>query len=1195
MVCDAHPLWLAHSRLRRRRFDDAAALCGDALRANPLDQVAWYLKVRALTLQAWVDDTEEEEAGLADALLDEHAVATVARPGTSLARPATGAQGGGGGGLARAMRPSSAAGRPLTGFARPGSAAPRPGSGAPGAKPGTALAAALRGGARPGTGAGRPLTSSGRRARRAGAPRRAAPRRAGAREPAAARRPAPQDHNMRKALELAAAATAAAGFGDWWWKDRLGRAYAQLGLLRDAEKQLASAAKTQDMVAVVHQRAKVSLRLDQPLAALALFEEAAARHPGDVSLVLGQVRVQEALGRRDEARELYEQVLRLDASNVEAIACLAAEHFYSDQPELALRYYRRLLQMGVVSAEVWTNLGLSCFYAGQYDLVGTCLERGLALADDGMAPGVWYNVGQVALGIGDLAWAEQCFRVAAALQPGHGEALNNLAVLAMRRGRAPQAAAHLHAGAKAAPHVYELRYNAALLAHRQGDLQEALEQVDQALQLFPDHADSLELKRQLRAQLTALAGMTTGVHAQRARTPAANMAGKHVLLALLAGAIAVNGAAAASVQAGRGLQQVDPFATFLDEAPPPGAARPGDAPAVSTSGVPAASNSATTVPVLGSPYGNYAAQQQAAAYQQQQAAYAQQVAAYQQQLAAQQAAQQQAAAAAAAPAYAPAVAPVAAEAPIPVYSAPAPAPVTAPAPVPRPVPLPAPVLAPEPEPAPAPEPEPAPAPKPVPKPVPVPSPPPPPPPSPPSPPPPNPPPPNPSPPPPNPPPPYPPGMIRRAELTNQIPANATALRTTKILLPEGASKDFTFAWVCDAKGGLYLSVNREHMISCGTGTIDLAATLKIKGAKPITCPDTAKACPGNTAVTIFAKFANTAEQFEAKQAAYTAGIAKAASVSPLQVVVTSVKLLYTPKPVEPEPEPLADEPAAPEPLAAPAKPLAEEEPVVLLPAGKPAAAAAVPAAPAANATKPAAAKPEAAPKPAAAPKRLRKLLRALLQAKPAAKEPAPEGPIGGTIPADLLDEPAAPAAPAKPAAAAAAPAEPKPAAEAVPTAEPAAAGPAAEPAAPAEPEAPSLDAAATVEELPGGPKPMIEVMTSIQPLTDKEAETVLGTTGSPFFLSTFKSTLAATNLTLTEDIVTKIAEPAKEFVWPEPEPVVGTNKTRLPLPLDIIPLPEDNTTAVPVATEPVKSAGGAAAAGALATLASALLAAALVL
>jgi hypothetical protein len=85
-------------------------------------------------------------------------------------------------------------------------------------------------------------------------------------------------------------------------------------------------------------------------------------------------------------------------------------------------------------------------------------------------------------------------------------------------------------------------------------------------------------------------------------------------------------------------------------------------------------------------------------------------------------------------------------------------------------------------------------------------------------------------------------MIQREELTNQIPANATALKTAKILLPEGASKNFRFAWVCDAKGGLYLSVNKDHMISCGPGSIDLAKTLMIKGAKPVRCETNAYGC-----------------------------------------------------------------------------------------------------------------------------------------------------------------------------------------------------------------------------------------------------------------------------------------------------------------------------------------------------------------
>ena len=49
-------------------------------------------------------------------------------------------------------------------------------------------------------------------------------------------------------------------------------------------------------------------------------------------------------------------MLQYDAVNAEAIACLASHHFYTDQPELALRFYRRMLQNGVTSAATWFTL-----------------------------------------------------------------------------------------------------------------------------------------------------------------------------------------------------------------------------------------------------------------------------------------------------------------------------------------------------------------------------------------------------------------------------------------------------------------------------------------------------------------------------------------------------------------------------------------------------------------------------------------------------------------------------------------------------------------------------------------------------------------------------------------------------------------------------------------------------------------------
>ena len=49
------------------------------------------------------------------------------------------------------------------------------------------------------------------------------------------------DNNPKKALELAAEATKAAEFKDWWWKLTLGKCYYKLGVFREAERQLTQA------------------------------------------------------------------------------------------------------------------------------------------------------------------------------------------------------------------------------------------------------------------------------------------------------------------------------------------------------------------------------------------------------------------------------------------------------------------------------------------------------------------------------------------------------------------------------------------------------------------------------------------------------------------------------------------------------------------------------------------------------------------------------------------------------------------------------------------------------------------------------------------------------------------------------------------------------------------------------------------
>ncbi|RHY26953.1 hypothetical protein DYB32_007147 [Aphanomyces invadans] len=298
------------------------------------------------------------------------------------------------------------------------------------------------------------------------------------------------DHNPKKALELAAEATVA---------------------VRANTKQFDSSLRNQPMVVTYLELAKVYLKLDQPNTALEHYAKAKyvadldvgalrcgrEKFPEDVHILIGIAR----------SCWLHSaQVLALDPANIEAIACLASNHFYTDHPEVALRYYRRLLQMDVNTTELWCNVGLCCFYASQYDLTLSCFERALALASDDNMADVWYNIGQVAVGIGDLGLAYQAFKIAVSVDSNHAESYNNLGarVLELRKGNVDQARAHFQFADGLATFMFEPTYNRALLAYKIGDFQDAYAKVSKALQVYPEHADSLELKRQLEAFLTMI-------------------------------------------------------------------------------------------------------------------------------------------------------------------------------------------------------------------------------------------------------------------------------------------------------------------------------------------------------------------------------------------------------------------------------------------------------------------------------------------------------------------------------------------------------------------------------------------------------------------------------------------------------------------------------------------------------------------
>ncbi|XP_071376980.1 tetratricopeptide repeat protein 8 isoform X5 [Centroberyx affinis] len=441
------PLFLAWSYFRRRKFQQCSDICSKILEDSPYDQAAWSLKTRALTEMVYIDEVEVDQEGIAEMMLDESSIAQVARPGTSLRLPGTSH----GGGPTAAVRPMTQSGRPITGFVRPSTQSGRPGTMEQAIKtPRTASTA-------------RPVTSASGRYVRLGT--------------TLFEYIFHHENDVKNALDLAAQATEHAQFKDWWWKVQLGKCYYRLGLYREAEKQFRSALNHQEVVDTYLYLAKVYQRLDQPITALNLFKQGLDHFPGEVTLLTGIARIHEEMNNITSATEYYKDVLKQDNTHVEAIACIGSNHFYTDQPEIALRFYRRLLQMGVYNCQLYNNLGLCCFYAQQYDMTLSSFERALALvANDEEQADVWYNIGHVAVGIGDLTLAYQCFKLALAFNNDHAEAYNNLAVLELRKGRIEQI----------------------------GDLQSSYTAAQRSEDAFPEHVDTQQLLKQLRQHFAVL-------------------------------------------------------------------------------------------------------------------------------------------------------------------------------------------------------------------------------------------------------------------------------------------------------------------------------------------------------------------------------------------------------------------------------------------------------------------------------------------------------------------------------------------------------------------------------------------------------------------------------------------------------------------------------------------------------------------
>ncbi|XP_063823010.1 tetratricopeptide repeat protein 8 [Ostrinia nubilalis] len=242
--------------------------------------------------------------------------------------------------------------------------------------------------------------------------------------------------DVRKAMDIAFQAQKQNDSTDWWWNFSLARCYYVLGMFRNTEDCLRNALKQNKHISIYLRLIAMYVSLNQPLTALEVCKQGLSVFPEYTPLTLEQARIHDQMGNTTLALKEYRSVALEDPSNTEAIANIAMYNFYNDQPEIALRYYRRLLATNIPGSEIYNNLGLCCLYCNQWDLILPCFRQALYFSTNPENKSdIWFNLAHVALSTGDMALARRCLQVSMAINSEHSASRQALHTLDARISR----------------------------------------------------------------------------------------------------------------------------------------------------------------------------------------------------------------------------------------------------------------------------------------------------------------------------------------------------------------------------------------------------------------------------------------------------------------------------------------------------------------------------------------------------------------------------------------------------------------------------------------------------------------------------------------------------------------------------------------------------------------------------------------
>lgn len=215
---------------------------------------------------------------------------------------------------------------------------------------------------------------------------------------------------------------------------------------------------------------------------------------GAVWAYLGEMRLR--LGRQEEALKALREAERIDPKNDLALQSLAMYYGTGGEPDKALGYAERALEINPASSESWSNKGYTLLKLKRYAEAAKAFETAIRLKPDLANP--WINLGECYLRQGQLGKAIAALEKAVTLAPAAPDARLYIAQAYTTSGQHTKAKEHLNALIGRAPNFVPAWHLLTAVNIAQDNKQEALEAYARLKSL--DSVKARELRERSRSQ-----------------------------------------------------------------------------------------------------------------------------------------------------------------------------------------------------------------------------------------------------------------------------------------------------------------------------------------------------------------------------------------------------------------------------------------------------------------------------------------------------------------------------------------------------------------------------------------------------------------------------------------------------------------------------------------------------------------------